>query len=334
MSNELRSMQKKITINLLSVVLVALFILLSSAPKALAQEAQRTITIVPPSEALTVKPGDKAEGVLKVINDSNTSLTFTASTADFIVNDTAGTPDFLPQDTLGKPYSAAAWIGVVPDTFTVAPGQKAILNYYVQVPFNARPGGHYAGVIYTPTSLLGVKGTGAATQTEIGTLFSIDVAGPIHEQAYVSNFTGQGFHEYGPVNVLTQIRNMGDLHIKPLGTITISNMFGQKIATIPLDGHNIFPTAARDYVNVFGQHWMIGPFTAKLVASYGRDGNLPLTATMTFWVFPWKVAVVILLLIIAAVMGYFVWKKRQEAPKEATREHEGHIGEATLNHES
>ena len=298
-------------------MLTALFLMLYSAPTARAQESQRTITIVPPSANLSLNPGDKTEGILKVINDSSSSITFTASTQDFIVEDTKGTPDFLPQDTLGKPYSAAAWIGVVPDSFTVAPGQKALLNYYIQVPKNARPGGHYAGVIYTPSSTLGGKGTGPAVQTQIGTLFSIDVSGPIHEQASITKFLSEyGFYEYGPVNILTQIFNKGDLHIKPLGTITIYDMFGRKVGITPLTAYNIFPQAARDYVNVFGQHWMIGPFTAKFSANYGRNDNFVLASATTFWVFPWRVAIVVLFIIIAAILGWMVWKKRKEEPKE------------------
>lgn len=277
-----------------------------------AQQASRSITIVPPSIETPVNPGDKKEGILKVINNGDIPLTLTASTQDFIVKDFVGTPDFLPQDTLKSPYSAASWIGIVPDTFTVNPHQTIQLHYYLQIPKNARPGGHYAGVIYTPTESLSGKGTGAAVQTEIGTLFALDIAGPVHEQAQVTQFYSNKFQEYGPVYIHTQILNLGDLHIKPIGSIRITDMLGRQIGVIPLDEHNIFPQAARDYLNIFGQHWMLGPFHAKLILSYGRNDNLPLLAEATFWVFPWKMAVVLLLIIVVAVMGYFVWKRRRQ----------------------
>lgn len=277
-----------------------------------AQQASRSITIVPPSIETPVNPGDKKEGILKVINNGDVPLPLTASTQDFVVKDFVGTPDFLPQDTLTSPYSAASWIGVVPDTFTVNPHQTVQLHYYLQVPKNARPGGHYAGVIYTSTKTLSGKGTGAAVQTEIGTLFALDIAGPVHEQAQVTQFYTNGFQEYGPVYIHTQILNLGDLHIKPIGSVRVTDMLGRQVGVIPLDEHNIFPQAARDYLNIFGQHWMLGPFHARLILSYGRNDNLPLLAETTFWIFPWKVAVIIMLIIIAAVMGYFVWKRRKQ----------------------
>lgn len=289
------------------------YYLLHSTPAAHAQEANnRSLTIVPPSIETQVNPGDKKQGVLKVINNSDTPLTFTASTQDFVVKDTLGTPDFLPKDTLGKPYSAAAWIGVVPDSFTIEPHQTVELQYFLQVPKNSRPGGHYAAVLYTPTKALAGSGTGPAVQTEIGTLFSLDISGPIHEQAQVTRFAANSFQEYGPVYIHTQLLNLGDVDTLPMGTIRITDVLGRQIGVIPLDEHHIFPQAARDYLNIFGQHWMIGPFHAKLLLSYGRNENLPLLAEMTFWVFPWKVAMVILLVIVAIVMGYFVWKRHKK----------------------
>lgn len=287
-----------------------------------AQVANRKITIVPPSISLSANPGDSKEGILKVINESDESLSFTASTQDFIVTDTIGTPNFVPQGTFAKQFSAAAWIGVVPDNFTIAPHDSIALHYYMQIPKNARPGGHYAGVLYTPVQSLSSKTTGPAVQTQIGTLFSVDIAGNIHEEATITKFMAEhGFYEYGPVSILTQIKNLGDLHIKPLASIVITDMLGRRVGVIPLDQHNIFPLAARDYVNIFGQKWMIGPFTATLAGSFGRDGNLPLAASMTFWVFPWKVAIVILLAIVAGILAYFVWK-RKKGPKEPQPEAE------------
>src|SRR5690242_14113575 len=189
-----------------------------------AQETPRIITIVPPSKEYTFNPGDKAEGDLKVINDSGESLTFTASTQDFIVEDTHGTPSILPAGTLGKRFSGATWIGIVPATFTVAPHDKATLHYYIQVPSDARPGGHYAAVVYSPTQAIGVSNTGAAVQTQLGTLFSLDVNGPITEEAVVTNFSSPHLQEYGPVHIFTQIKNYSDIHIKPKGNIIITNI--------------------------------------------------------------------------------------------------------------
>ncbi len=285
-----------------------------------AQEVLRNFTVTPPTEEVTVDPGGYKEGTIKIINDGPETQTLNVGTQDFIVSDTNGTPNLIPPNSLSKKYSATAWLGINPSVITVKPGERKELQYYLQVPSDARPGGHYAAVIYTPTKALDVKGTGTAVQTQIGTLFLITVKGPIHEQATVSKFTTKGFSEYGPVTINTQITNMGDLHIKPAAYITVYNMFGKASYTIALDSHNIFPEAARDFTNTFGKKFMFGHYKAQLVGSYGLNNNLPLTAMVTFWVFPWKIAILIILIIVAGVLAVLLTRKKHDDPSHHTPE--------------
>ncbi len=294
----------------LLVVFVYLFIGLLS-PKATAQETVRTMTIVPPTVEQKLDPGGTAEGIMKVINDSASPLSFTVSVNDFIVEDTKGTPNLLAPNTLSKKFSASSWIGVVPSSFTVLPHDKQILNYFIQIPSYARPGGHYASVVFTPTNNIGLQGTGASVETKVGTLFYISVSGTINEYAMITKFLANSFQEYGPVNIVTTIKNFGDLHIKPAGQITIYDMFGRKIETSSFTKFNIFPSASRDYQNAIGAKIMIGRFRANILTSYGQNNNLPLIANVYFWVFPWKIATVIILAIIAGILVTIYSKKRK-----------------------
>lgn len=305
---------KKYLFGTIALVLLAVAIALLSARASFAQAqsvSTRNLTIVPPTVTLDMQPGSRKEGVVKLINDSSDSLNLHVDTQDFIVTDNNGVPSLLPPNTYSKKYSAAAWVGVAPSTFTIAPHQKAELTYYVQVPSDARPGGHYTALIFKPASAASGTDTGASVQTDIGTLFSVHVAGPIVEKATVDSFSTTSFQEYGPFSLTTKIHNLGDSDITPQGTITYYNIFGQKVASQYLPEHRIFPEAVRNFENSFGGHWMIGKYTAKFLASYGAKNNLPLVAEVSFIVFPWKVAVVVLLIIVVAVLGYLVWKKRK-----------------------
>src|SRR5665811_82630 len=302
---------------IIPLVLASLILLIFVAVKVNAQE-KRTMTIVPPTVSVTIDPGGKSEGVLKVINDSEETLTFTAIMRDFIVEDSIGTPKILPPDMHSdKRFSASHWIAVYPSNFTIEPHQKQELNYYLQTPPDARPGGHYAAIIYTPDTTGGTQGSGASVNAQIGTLFYVGINGPITEKAEVFKFFANPFQAYGPVNIQTQIKNLGELHIKPKGNITMTNLFGGKVAELALDEQNIFPGGiARDYENSFGKGFLIGPYTAKLVASYGKDNNLPLMATVTFWIFPWKITLVVILLVIAIILGTKYMKKRNKGKSE------------------
>jgi hypothetical protein len=305
-----------------TLALSALLLVILGVGVASAQEMQRTVTIAYPTLTHKLNPGDTAEGFTKVINQSTSTLTFKLGVQDFVVTDTSGTPNIIPPGTLNNKYSAANWIGVTPQTFTLKPGDSQKINYYVQVPRDAKPGGHYAAIVYSPIVTEALTGSGSTVNSQLGSLFYITINGPINEQASVSKFFANPFQEYGPVSVLTQIKNLGDLHIAPKGTVTVTGLFFNQTQSLPT--HNIFPEAGRDFTNTFGENLMIGRYKASFIGSYGTNDNLPLVATMYFWVFPWRITLVIVLAVVALVLGGIYLKKRKKdgskKPTEAQEE--------------
>jgi hypothetical protein len=298
---------------LLLIPLLATLYLLLNTGLALGQASTRVITIVPPTREIALNPGEKTEGTLKVINDSSEPITFNATVRDYVVNDKAGTPDILPPNTLSNKYSAASWVATVPEQFTIQPHEKQELTFYLQIPADAHAGGHYAAVVYEPTDIIGVKGTGTGVQTQIGTLLYINVKGQITEKANVAQFKAKGFSEYGPISVTTEIANQGDLHIKPIGKITVKTIFGKVVDTKSLEEHNIFPDRSLLYQNKLGKHWMIGPYTATLNAVYGQNSNLPLKTTISFIVFPWKVTAIVILIIAIVILAIMALRRRKKS---------------------
>ena len=152
----------------------------------------------------------------------------------------------------------------------------------------------------------------------MGSLFYLNVSGPINEKAKVSKFATNSFAEYGPVKILTQIKNMGDLHILPQGKITVTGLLLKE--SQDLVSQNIYPETARDFENSFGSTLMLGRYKAELIGSYGQENNLPLVATMYFWVFPWKLVLIIVLVIVAVVLGRLYYKKRLKNGPKASEE--------------
>lgn len=306
-------------------VLASLFMILYSVHALHAQEAERTFTISPPDVKTELDPGKQTEGKLKIINDGDSALTFKTSVQDFIVKDDIGTPYILPPDSLSNKYSAASWIAMYPDIVTVEPHQKVELSFFIQVPLDARPGGHYAAIMYTPTSTIGLKGTGAAVNTSVGTLFYVTVKGPVNIKASISKFFTKSLWDFGPVKINTSILNVSDLHITPAGTITVTNMLGQKSDAKSISQYNIFPGVARNYETSVGKKFMLGLYKASLNASYGPNKSA-LIATTSFVVFPWKIAIFIVLMVLAIWIGRKYWKrdKGTQAPPENHSTPESH----------
>jgi len=293
------------------------FALLTFNLSSVAAQTSQSVTITPPHIKLTLNPGEIAEGKLSIINNSSSELSFKVSTFDFIVTDNKGTPQILPPGTItNNRYSASNWIAAAPDTFTVKPHERFNFNYYAKVPKNAAPGGHYAAIVYQPVNDSNVVGSGASIQTQMATLVYFSVPGDIKESAIVKLFKTLSFQEYGPISIETEIKNQGDLHINPTGRILVSDLFGRTIENQDLEERNIFPEASLLYNSSFGQKVMFGRFKADLYAKYGKNNNLPLLATVYFWIFPWKAATITTLAITAIILTILLLRKRKQKQQE------------------
>jgi hypothetical protein len=143
-------------------------------------------------------------------------------------------------------------------------------------------------VIHSPDNQVSITSTGAAVQTKVGTLVYITIPGNITQNATIQNFSAPNFSEFGPIDFTTTIKNLSDIHIRPVGNITITNMVGMKsFVQFNKDGTNIFPGRVRDFENQLNKKWLFGRYKAELNAAYGTAGGVA-TAVVFFWVIPWR----------------------------------------------
>ncbi|MFC1710373.1 hypothetical protein ACFL0F_01795 [Patescibacteria group bacterium] len=292
---------------------VFLFISLSILPSdTLAQEG--SLTVSPARQTIVAKPGESKAINVKFINQADVPISGIFGAADFVVTDDSGTPTFI--DTIpgySTSYAAASWVKLPFEKGTIAAFDKLSLQIKVDIPLDAKPGGRYFGVFFEPTSSVpsqvgGFYEAGTGVQTRIAGLVYLRVAGPITENALIKSINVPSFSEYGPVIATSEIVNRGNYHIRPKGTITIFDMLGRNLGTVELEEHNIFPDAVRKYENEIGGKYLIGKHTLRLTALYG-EGNQVLSATTTFWAFPWRLALVILLtIIIITLVIVILWK--------------------------
>ena len=308
----------------------SLFLVLSlafifSTYKAQAQNQTQSggpITAAPARQEMTIKPGGKSAFVIKFFNQGDTSVSGPIKVADFIVEDSEGTPTFIEESvTISPKYAAASWVTLPYDRITIAAKDSVIIQATIQAPEDTQPGGRYLAIFFEPGGQLENEEDSTSNEAEtpvsvrLAGLVYIRVAGPVEENAYVTQLTSPRFLEFGPIPVTTEILNRGNYHIKPKGTITLTSMFGKQIDQQLIDEKNIFPEVSRFYENKIGAEWMFGKYRIDLNASYGESGQI-LTATVFTWVFPWRLIATIMLAVIAIILLisvlYHRIKKRQQ----------------------
>lgn len=293
---------------LIPLFLVVFSVLFTSNSKA--QNTSLGMSAIPPRLEITAKPGEVITKEIKVRNESKNEKTINTSTKDFIVIDNIGTPLQVDgEDQTTNRWTASSWIQVSPSRLRLKPGETKSLVVTIITPDDALPGGHYAMILHTPNNDITITQTGAAIQTNVGTLVYITIPGDVNENASIKEFSAPKFSEYGPINFKTIVTNLSDIHITPAGSINVFNTFGFQTSSIKLDNTNIFPYTSREFQNTLNRKFMLGRYKAQINAVYGTKGQL-LTATLFFWVIPYKLIALIILIIIIILILKTKFKKK------------------------
>jgi hypothetical protein len=305
------------TFAVLAVIFGFSFLVFSLNPsRARAQEAI-PLTVAPARQQLNIDPGATQTLEIKFFNRANLPLAGNLKVVDFIVKDSEGSPLFLENQELSNRFAAANWVKLPFEKATIAAGDVLKIQFKVEAPEDARPGGRYIAIYFEPVgtipvvSTLDKEGLQATTSRIVGLVY-IRVNGPITESAIVKRFDVPEFVEYGPIKATAEILNRGDYHIAPTGQITLYNWLGKKVDEKTLKQKNIFPDASRIYKASLGSKLLIGKYKLVFSASYGEQGKA-LVAQAFVWAFPVKAALIIILTIIILILGtILLWKKLKQ----------------------
>lgn len=264
-----------------------------------------TLTAIPPRvgdlEPLKLVPGAKEQVQLRIRNNSTQAVTIHTIAQDFILDLDGETPIPLSEDAHTR-WSLAKWLVIAPNQQTLDAQETGATTLLIEVPDDALPGGHYAMVTHEPTSggLQDESGSASVISQRVGSLFYVIVDGLIHEEAFIRDFSFPKLTEIGPVDFSFFVDNQSDVHIKPQITVEIYNIFNQKVDTIQVEGKNVFPLYSRGFTGQWDRIWGYGYYTAKIIMSYGEQGNIALAST-SFWLFPVKIALAILIILLVLV---------------------------------
>ncbi|MBU1705419.1 DUF916 domain-containing protein [Patescibacteria group bacterium] len=289
-------------------------------PMAALQPAS-ALTVSPVIIEFDVKPGETVVGTIKLKNESESTATYYATVQDFVAGDSAGTPAFIGKS---KTRSLVDWTTFDKTTVALGGGDSDLVIYRIRVPEGAAPGGYFGGLLFSSSSP-DAEGVGAVAMT--GPLVLLRVAGAVVERGSLLSYGVKPESTTSlPVDFTMDFQNSGTVHLKPQGVVRVTNMFGGTSAVVPVNaaGGNVLPDSNR----VFSAKWMkaelpdnaselvkewknfgFGPYTATLIMNYG-ESNQVVSAEASFWVMPWMLVVlfIILLVVIALlVMQYNKW---------------------------
>jgi len=288
------------------------------------------LTLIPPSLEFGVNPGEISETSVKVYNETAETLELYTEVTNFTASGETGQPAFDFEAPLA---GLASWIEVEAGPISVEPGERQEIPVTVNVPLEADPGGHYAAIFFVdePPEV----GAGQVkVASKLGTLLLAKVAGDIEEAGSLVEFlSGDNQTTFArlPIEFFARFQNSGNVHLRPTGTITITNLFGGESGVIDINAAEgaTLPDTIRKYEaiwekaqveeangNAWNNFWTefgnerknfgLGRYKATLNLTYGAASDMTASSELTFWVWPWRV-IVISALLLFVVIWLLIW---------------------------
>lgn len=287
----------------LTVTLIGLFFFLPLNIEA--QQQQFGFSISPPSFELTANPGDRIENSLKIQNLSPNAIGINIKNENFYAYGNEGQIT-LTEDS--STYSISDWIKYEQSSIVVNQNETYTFNFAIEIPSNTEPGSHYGAIVFS-TADAGVQSNGASVVQEIGAIVLIRIPGDIQEEANLISFNPvQSVFQDPVINLESLVENTGTVHIKPYGVLTITDILGNTVKTINIEGKNVLPGSQRTFNQSFDFE-NIGIYRANLQLLY-KDGTKIISGETSFISLYKDRLIPIMVVAVLLIAFYIIFRKR------------------------
>jgi hypothetical protein len=281
------------------------------------------IKISPTRYEELVDPGQVVRNQIEVTNESDSAKVMYVYLRDFKAEDETGQPTLVAPGSEKGNY-LASWIDITSEAIEFSVGEKKMIPFSINVPANVGPGGYY-GAVYLGTEppRLNItsedKGAGMAIAQQAGSLILLQVKGEADERAEIREFNTDKDLYGTPFDLrfIARIENLGNVHIKPNGLISVKNMLGREVASIRINekGGNVLPKSIRRFEEAWQGKIGLGRYKASLGMTYGiaadkgGQGMQTLYTEKYFWIMPWKIIIPAMLSLIILISLFILFLK-------------------------
>jgi hypothetical protein len=243
-----------------------------------------------------------------------------------------------------------SWVHFSKNVFDAPPGEWQDIKMTVSVPKTAAFG-YYFAVEYLRANAEQAQPGKAVARGAVATfiLLNADAPGATRQAQIVSFSADKKSYEFLPVNFTVKVRSSGNVHVAPHGNIFI--LHGKKqVGSIQVNSAegNILPGSSRFFEAGWSDGFPVpaakyngdtpvldksgrpeysykwdfskanrlrfGHYTAHLVLVYDNgQRDVPMEAYVSFWVIPWRIAGIVLgiLVLIAGLIAYVIILRRR-----------------------
>lgn len=291
------------------------------------------LTVSPISINVETDPGATTATTMRIRNNAEEPEQLKLSLATFSADATGSAPvfrEFTPDEEFQY------WVSFSEDEFVVNPGEWKQVEVFFSPPTDAALGYYYAILVERAAEVSVEEG-----QTKIAGVPAIlllaSVRSPLAQKQLelVSFASVKRVYEYLPSEFEIKIKNSGNIQTMPSGNIFIDSVKNNDIGIISInpmrgtilpdstrtftvnwdEGFPVYKTATDEVGNKSKElSWdfskahlfRMGKYTATLLFVYDNgERDIPLEATVSFWVIPWRLILAAVVVLSLTLIGIF-----------------------------
>lgn len=292
------------------------------------------LTVSPVFMNLVTDPGVPVSSVIRVTNQNNFREYLQITVAKFVASENGASPvieDMTAADDFGR------WISIPEQQFVLDPNQTKTVKFTLNPPQSASLGYYYALIVNRIRDNKEGEGAVIIGAPAISVLLEVRSPHAKRELQLIDFKTDSPWYEYLPAEFQVRVKNTGNVHIVPTGDIFLDWGTEKNVAIMRANEArgNVLPQSERVYTASWNDGFIvrepkkegtrlvkdsngkqiyktsfdfskankfrIGKYNAHLLLVYDNGKrDVPVEATVSFWVFPWKI------MLAAAVILYFI----------------------------
>lgn len=296
------------------------------------------LTLSPVFINITTNPGTPVSSEFKVTNNNNVKEYFQIGLIGFRADQTGGNIRPVEVDNSDE---FVKWITFSENQFELEANETKVIRFKISPPRDAALG-YYYGIRVGRIREKKAEAQEAIVSGSATLPLLMEVRSPNSkkEMSILDFSTDSPFYEYLPIKFNIKIKNSGNIHLVPFGDIFIDQGGRKEIAVVQANAgrSNILPQTERMLTSewsegfplrvakkigetvvtnekgktVYTTQWdftkaanfRIGKYTANLIMVYNNgSADVPLNATVSFWVIPWKILLGLLAVVLLVLIG-------------------------------
>ena len=267
--------------------------------------ARQGFTIFPAKLSLTIDKGGEQKEFIKVTNAGDSKVGVLVSVQDLVPTADSSSFNYVPKAP--GITSLVDWISIDKGVFSLKPNESKDVPFTIKVPSDASPGSRFAIVFFATGAPPTGEGGQLNVSARVGSLIFLTVPGDFRQTGEISNFRSQKFtYKKEAIKFDFDFTNTGTVYFEPKGFLTIANIFGRKIAEIPVEGFVVLPTGKRTISTIWQNNkWLYALFyKVHLAIAVTGKGDI---ATADTFIFTLPLVPSVFALIILTILIFITW---------------------------